>query len=106
MTRNIPPCRPWRVRYWQDDKIILEVRVNAVNADFAKYNASRIVATKVREYTRIDGSKGNQYATLHVHLEGEASEYWMIKIDRDDCPDHFPKVHTGSKRYIMKRWGK
>jgi hypothetical protein len=45
--RGIPPLRKWQVRYWFHKQVVFTVTVDAVNKDFAKFNASRVTPFSV-----------------------------------------------------------
>lgn len=39
---RIPPVRAWRVRYWRDKVWLGEIVVQAINKDFARYQARQL----------------------------------------------------------------
>jgi hypothetical protein len=51
MSRNIPPVRRWRVRYYLDHTLLAEITVETINKRFAKWLArDRFIAKHPARY--------------------------------------------------------
>lgn len=85
MSRNVPTVRPWRVLYWLETerKPVAEYKVEAPNAQFARWAAAELHRTRWKLY-RINGLK---------LVSAGANEQFPLFVDRITVSRvHPPKV--------------
>ena len=69
MMANIPSCRDWRVRFYDGNKVIVDVVVNTINKRFARWMANeqngypairstRVTVSPIRETITVCAYRG------------------------------------------------